>query len=283
MASQSKADSPLIWVYAHPGKPEAVDAARKLRDALRARGTRVEDLDDAISRTESDPDVGVVFGGDGTLLSVARRVAGRNVPLLPVHLGRFGFITEVSPGGVEAAVNKVLEGEAHHHVRALIEARIVRDGAEVGPRLIAVNDIVVATREVRMAHIEAGIEGTSVARYAADGVLVATPTGSTGYNLSAGGPLVHPEVPALIVTPIAAHTLSARTLIVPDTHRVHLKVVGGQRDNVAVTADGQDVVALQAGDDVRIGKALETLVLVECGGPNFYDKIRSRWNLGGRH
>jgi len=272
-----------VWVHPNPEKPDAAAAAENLRKHLLERGIRVANLDDALTDGEPDPCVGVVFGGDGTLLSVARRVAGRRVPLLPVHLGRFGFITEVAPGDVSDVVDGVLDGKTAIQERALLDARIrSKDGVEK-ERLLAVNDIVVATRAVRMAHIEASIEGVPVARYAADGVLVSTPTGSTGYNLSAGGPLVHPQVSALIVTPIAAHTLSARTLIVPNQHRVRLRVMGGTRESVAVTADGQDVFELIPGDTVEVAEANEKLLLVEGGGPGFYDKIRTRWNLGGRH
>lgn len=270
-------------MHPNPEKPEAAAAAENLRNHLRERGIRVVNLDEALAAGETDPCLGVVFGGDGTLLSVARRVAGRRVPLLPVHLGRFGFITEVAPGDVSDVVDRVLDGNTAIQERALLDARIRSGDGGEKERLLAVNDIVVATRAVRMAHIEASIEGVPVARYAADGVLVSTPTGSTGYNLSAGGPLVHPQVSALIVTPIAAHTLSARTLIVPNHHRVRLRVMGGTRESVAVTADGQDVLELLPGDTVDVAEADEKLLLVEGGGPGFYDKIRTRWNLGGRH
>ena len=272
-----------VWIHANPDKPDALVVARRLRSYLDSQNREVFDLEQALAEDQPDPAVGVVFGGDGTLLSVARRVAGRRVPLLPVHLGRFGFITEVAPDRVERAVDRVLSGEAPMQERALLDARILSGDGTGERRLLAVNDIVVATRAVRMAHIETAIEGVPVATFAADGVLVSTPTGSTGYNLSAGGPLVHPEVPALIVTPIAAHTLSARTLIVPNSHTVRLRVSGNSREPVAVTADGQDEVELFAGDEVQIRQAPEKLLLVEGGGPGFYEKIRTRWNLGGRH
>ena len=283
MGSGGGSELRTVWLHPNPEKPEASAAADRLREHLGIRGIRVVDLEQALADAEPDPVLGVVFGGDGTLLSVARRVAGRNVPLLPVHLGRFGFITEVAPDDVADAVDRVLDGRGACQERALLDARIRSSDGVEKRRLLAVNDIVVATRAVRMAHIEASIEGVTVARWAADGVLVSTPTGSTGYNLSAGGPLVHPQVSALVVTPIAAHTLSARTLIVPNNHRVRLKVMGGTRESVAVTADGQDVLELMPGDIVDIAEAAEKLLLVEGGGPGFYDKIRTRWNLGGRH
>lgn len=278
-------DSPrpaVVGWYANPEKPGAVAAARSVQQALERRGIEgfdMEAVDDA--RLERASFV-VVFGGDGTLLSAARRAAPLGVALLSVHLGRFGFITEVAPDAVMRAVDDALAGRCPVQERMMLEATLERGREDRGERLLAVNDIVVASRAVRMVHVRTAIGDDPVATYAADGVIVASPTGSTGYSLSAGGPLVHPAVRALIVTPIAPHTLSARTLLVPDTQCVRLTVEGETRDAVAVTADGQDELPLEVGDTVRVSRAACALRLLAAGGPGFYEKIRSRWNLGGR-
>ncbi|MFM7321493.1 MAG: NAD(+)/NADH kinase [Armatimonadota bacterium] len=270
-----------VVLHANPDKPDALAAADRLAEFLNRRGiawSRLSDLGDDCAAVP----LAVVFGGDGTLLSAARRIAPRGIPILPVHLGRFGFITEVAENGVETAVVDALEGRSRIHERLMLSAEIVRAMGDSTTRLLAVNDVVVASRAVRMARIMAVIDDEPVADYAADGVIVASPTGSTAYSLSAGGPLVHPDVPALIVTPIAAHTLSARSLIVPADSAVSLRFHGDHRDPVVASADGQDEIPLSPGDTVRVSRCRWNLRLVDAGGPGFFEKIRLKWDLGGR-
>jgi len=270
-----------VLVHANPDKPEAVAAAGRLLANFEPWGVEPLALDASTEKLESAR-LAVVFGGDGTLLSAARRLAPLGVPLLPVHLGRFGFITEVSEENVESAVRSALDRPMRVHERLMLAAEILRSTGDTSAELLAVNDIAVASRAVRLARIEAVIDGIPVADYAADGVVVASPTGSTAYSLSAGGPLVHPDVHALIVTPIAAHTLSARSLLVPAESVVSLRLHGEPRDPVVASADGQDEIPLQPGDTVRVRRCPWNLRLVDAGGPGFYEKIRRKWDLGGR-
>lgn len=272
-----------VGLLANETKPAALDAAAILSATLKASGILVrmapQFTDDEIAQS----DFVVVFGGDGTVLSAARLVAPFQTPILAIHLGRFGFVTEASPETLEAAVAAALDGTCEVHERMLLSGVVQRGGvAEPEPPVLAVNDIVVASGAVRMVHVHTCVGGEPVATYAADGVIVSSPTGSTGYSLSAGGPLVHPDVRALMITPIAPHTLSARTLMVPDTETISLTVEAETRDAVAVTADGQTGLPLAPGDTVTVKRAPYNVKMIAAGGPNFYQKIRSRWHYAER-
>lgn len=287
-------------------KPAAREAGAHLARDLEARGIFVlaraavaahvqgcagATSDDEIATTT---DFVVVLGGDGTILSAARLLAPHGTPFLGVHLGRFGFVTEVAPGNLLQAVHQVLDGNARVEERLMLEGSVTRAAASSDesapcPTLLGMNDVVVASAATRMVHVRAGIGGEILATYAADGVIVASPTGSTGYSLSAGGPLVHPSAPVLLVTPICPHTLNARTLVIPDTETVHLTVEGdggeahsGPRDLVSATVDGQIEVPVRVGDTVHVCRSPHTVRLLSVGGPSFYEKIRSRWHYGER-
>ena len=287
---------PTVGLLINERYPAALAAAYRLADALVERpDVRVlapplvaEKMAGGTCLPASDEDMGaadfvVVFGGDGTILGAARRFARFGTPLLGIHLGHFGFITEAAPEDLLSAVDTVLRGGAKTETRALLQGVLRRKGQGEEPETrLAVNDIVVASQGVRMVHIETCIGAETLATYAADGVIVASPTGSTGYSLSAGGPLVHPTAPVLIVTPISPHTLSARTLIVPDTETVYLTVEGPPRDGVLASMDGQEDIPLGAGDRIAVSRSPFVVNFLTVGGPNFYQKIRDRWHYGQR-
>ncbi|MCX6365691.1 MAG: NAD(+)/NADH kinase [Armatimonadetes bacterium] len=275
--------SRIVGLIANDSKPAAQEAAAGLAQQLKQHGVSVrmapQHNDDEIAQS----DFVVVFGGDGTVLAAARMVAERGTPLLAIHLGRFGFVTEASPDNLDEAVAMALEGKCEVHERMLLEGTIYRGGSSVpDQQMLAVNDIVVASGAVRMVHVHTCVGDDAIATYAADGVIVSSPTGSTGYSLSAGGPLVHPDVRALMITPIAPHTLSARPLLVPDTETISLTIEAQTRDAVAVTADGQTGLSLTPGDTVTVSRAPFNVRLLAAGGPNFYQKIRSRWHYAER-
>jgi NAD+ kinase len=273
----------LVGLLANDSKPAAVEAAAELAEELLEKGVAVRSAPDFNDDEIAQCDFIVVFGGDGTVLAAARLVAERGTPLLAIHLGRFGFVTEASPENLREAVTAALEGRCEVHERMLLTGTIYR-GDDPTPEIsmLAVNDIVVASGAVRMVHVRTRVGNDEIATYAADGVIVSSPTGSTGYSLSAGGPLVHPDVRALMITPIAPHTLSARTLLVPDSETIYLTVEAQTRDAVAVTADGQTGLSLSPGDTVAISRAPYNVRLLAAGGPNFYQKIRSRWHYAER-
>ena len=271
---------PTVGLFANSTKPVALEAAGRLSEFLMGRGIDVRNsLESAedFSRCEFV----VVFGGDGTLLSAARLAAPVGTPLLGVHLGRFGFLTETSVEALIPAIESALDGRCEIHERLMVQGVVYRSGC-ADETLFGMNDVVVASRAVRIVYIRTRIGGEDLATYAADGVIVASPTGSTGYSLSAGGPLIHPASPVLVVTPIAPHTLSARSLVVPETETVHLTVEGESRESVIVTVDGQIEVPLSVGDTVSVSRAPFTVKLLATGGPGFYEKIRSRWHYAER-
>ena len=300
--------SPVVGLLINEAKPAAVAAAETLTRALAERGvaavrlspTLAERLPEragerrqpATEREIAASDFVVVLGGDGTLLGAARLLAPYGTPMLGVHLGSFGFITEAHPDGLIPGVEKVLAGDCRIDERLMLAGEVFRngDGGDGGngggpaptETLLGLNDVVVASGAVRMVHVRTRIGDDDLATYAADGVIVASPTGSTGYSLSAGGPLVHPSAPVLLITPICPHTLNARTLLVPGTETVRLTVEGSVRDVVVATVDGQIEIALHPGDTVRIRRSPHTVRLLSVGGPNFYHKIRSRWHYGER-
>lgn len=290
-----------VGVLTNEHNPAALDAARRLADWLRGRNVRVlarESVagpltaggDSDVCCTASDDQIAasdfvVVFGGDGTLLSAARLVAPFGTPILGIHLGHFGFLTAVAPEELFPAVEAALAGQCAVEERLMLRGEIRRvdaDPATPPETLLAMNDIVTASSAVRMVHVRTRIGEDTLATYAADGVIVSSPTGSTGYSLSAGGPLVHPAAPVLVITPIAPHTLNARALIVPDQETVYLTIEAQTRDAVLVSVDGQIDVPIHPGDTVAVGRAPYNVRLLSVGGPSFYHKIRSRWHYGER-
>ncbi|MBC8142135.1 MAG: NAD(+)/NADH kinase [Armatimonadetes bacterium] len=282
-------------------KPAAVDAARDLARYLATHGVATVSQD-AVATLLSDTrceavatkadvaaqsDFVVVFGGDGTLLAACRAVAPFGKPILSAHLGHFGFLTQTSPEGLRSAVDRVLFGDAPTEERGMLAVSVLRAGAgavEPCDELLAMNDVAVASGAVRLIYVQTRVDGELLATYAADGVIVATPTGSTGYSLSAGGPLVHPSAPVFVVSPICPHTLSARPLIIPDTQTVELSIEPHRADTVGVASvDGQVELALAPGDTVRVSASPHRVRFLVAGdAPSFYEKIRTRWHYAER-
>ncbi len=284
---------PTVGLLINEDKPEAVAAAERLTRALLEQGVavraapstaeRIGELGCRADQAEiAASDFAVVLGGDGTLLAAARTLAPCGTPILGIHLGRFGFIAEALPDDLMSATLRVIAGEAGIDERMMLSCAVRREnGREELP--LGLNDVVVKSGAARMVHVRTAIGSDEVATYAADGVIVASPTGSTGYSLSAGGPLVQPSAPVLLITPVCPHTLNARSLIVPDTETVSLTLVSAvERDNVIATVDGQVEVSLHAGDSVEVRRAPYNVRLLTVGGPNFYHKIRARWRYGER-
>ena len=296
---------PTVGLLINETKPAALDAARRLTAWLSAKGVEVRTraiVADGIglpgcTATEdteiASTDFVVVFGGDGTLLAAARLVAPFGTPLLGIHLGHFGFITEAAPEALLSAVQAALSGRATVEERMMLTVSVRRkdpssasDPCTQPDSLFGMNDVVVASTAVRILYVTTRIGKDILATYAADGVIVSSPTGSTGYSLSAGGPLIHPAAPCLVITPISPHTLNARSIVIPDSETVSLTLEAHnnpQGDGAVVTVDGQIETPLHPGDTVTIHRAPYNVRILSVGGPNFYQKIRSRWHYGERH
>lgn len=226
----------------------------------------------------------LVLGGDGTLLSMADCIgrAGVNVPILGVNFGSLGFLTEVTLPELYPALEAALAGNAHIEERLMLHATITRAAAPSTTE-IAVNDVVINKGpRSRLIDLSISIGDGLVTRVRADGLIIATPTGSTAYNLAAGGPIVQPSVDALVLTPIAPHTLTNRPIVIPSSSTVRVKPVMDERDEVFVTFDGQAGCELHAGDEINVCRASEPMRLVRPATRSYFEVLREKLNWGKR-
>lgn len=238
---------------------------------------------DGRSRLElaRDCDLIVVLGGDGTLLSAARAVGSRGIPLLAVNLGGLGFMMTTGPEELPQAIENVHRSEFTLDSRMVLEARLEREGAEP-ERFFALNDIVVANGAfARVLHLEAFADEEFVGAYTADGLIVFTPTGSTAYSLAAGGPVIVPQVPAISLTPICPHTLSNRSVVLPATATVELCFPGGDEER-HLSVDGQVSRHLHPQDRIRVFRADHTVDIVHTRSVPYFDVLRSKLRWGDR-
>jgi NAD+ kinase len=279
-----------VGVVAKRASEEALRSASELDGWLTRRGLQVL-LEEAIEPADSDPsreryspaadmDLVVVLGGDGTLLSAARSLH-RAIPILGVNMGTLGFLTEVHRTELYPALVRVLSGNYAIEERSLFGVELVRaaDGGSQTFRVL--NDAVIAKSALaRIIEMTLLVDGDLVGHFRADGLIVSTPTGSTAYNLSAGGPILHPRLPVAVITPICPHTLSLRPLAVPDASLLEV-VLQTQREEVFLTLDGQEGVALSFQDRVRIRRSDATVRLVKAAGRTFYESLRGKLRWGG--
>lgn len=226
-------------------------------------------------------DLLIVLGGDGTLLSGARALGGRKVPILAVNLGGLGFLSSVTLDELYPVLETVLADGHQTSERMMLEAKILRDGRIVEQQN-ALNDAVITkTALARMLEFDVFINGAPVTRYRADGLIVATPTGSTAYSLAAGGPIVDPQLDALLVTPICPHMLTNRPLVIPDTARVEIDVAITE-EPVYLTIDGQVGFQLGSHDRVSVTQSTNRVLLVQPPRKTYFDVLRSKLRWGER-
>lgn len=227
-------------------------------------------------------DLVVVLGGDGTLLSMADAIAAADadVPILGVNFGSLGFLTEVTLPELYPALEAAVAGTAPIEERMMLRAATVRAGATL-PEHLALNDVVITkAARARMTDLCVSIGDEFVTRVKADGLIVASPTGSTAYNLAAGGPIVQPVVDALVLTPIAPHMLTNRPIVIPASSLVRVQPMMDERDELYVTFDGQAGHQLQAGDEVQIRRAHRPLRLMRPSSRSYFEILRQKlkWN-----
>jgi NAD+ kinase len=226
-------------------------------------------------------DLLIVLGGDGTLLSGARALGSKRVPILAVNLGGLGFLSSVTLDELYPVLETVLSGGHQTSERMVLEARILRGGKEIEHQN-ALNDAVVTkTALARMLEFDLFVDGAPVARYRADGLIVATPTGSTAYSLAAGGPIVDPHLAAMVITPICPHMLTNRPLVIPDTARVEIDVAAVD-EPVYLTLDGQVGYQLESRDRVAVTQSANRVLLVQPPRKNYFDVLRSKLRWGER-
>ena len=231
-----------------------------------------------------DVDMVLVLGGDGTLLGMADRIgeAGSHIPILGVNFGSLGFLTEVTLDELYPSLQAAIEGRAPIEERMMLRSTTVRAG-RVHAEQIALNDAVITKAALsRMIDLSVWVDDAFVTRVKADGLIVATPTGSTAYNLAAGGPIVQPNVDAIVLNPIAPHTLTNRPLVVPATSSVRVQPVVSDRDDVFVTFDGQAGFQLRADDEITVRRAEATLRLIRPSTRSYFEVLRTKLKWGGR-
>ena len=227
-------------------------------------------------------DLVVVIGGDGSILSACRKIASSDVPLLGINLGRLGFLTDITPDEIEDRVSPVLAGEFKQTERFMLNTSISRNGKEIGSGT-ALNDVVLHPgMSVRMMEFELYVDGEFVYSQRSDGLIVATPTGSTAYALSAGGPLICPELDAMVCVPLNPHTLSSRPIVLDGNSEIEIKVNSKHELHPSVTCDGQDDLITEPGDTIRIVKHRHAISLIHPKDNNFYKVSRSKLGWGRR-
>ncbi|UCD87805.1 MAG: NAD(+)/NADH kinase [Desulfobacterales bacterium] len=273
---------------------EAIDKAKELESWLKAKEIEVfikqnvpapmtskECLVENIPKAPSNLSCVVVLGGDGTFLSAIRWIQDTGVPVLGMNLGAFGFLTECSANKLFPIMEDIITGAFTTEERILLSARVLRDGEAVTCQTV-LNDVVVNKEALaRIAHINTYIDDYYLTTFKADGLIVATPTGSTAYSLSAGGPIVHPSLKTIILTPICPFTLTNRPLILPDTVTIKIKV--DERDsNIFLTFDGQVGLQVTHEDSIVIQKAPHTIHMLRPTGLRFCDVLKGKLRWGGR-
>lgn len=280
----------LIGKY---GKDELGQDMRLLADFLLERNLEViaesgtaklighpEIKGEEIERIGEFIDLAIVIGGDGTMLYVARNLADYEVPLIGINQGRLGFLTDIAPTDMLTEIGKILDGDFRNEFRFLLHAEVMRAG-KIVHTAVAMNDVVINKGELaRLIEFEVYLDGEFVNSIRADGMIVATPTGSTAYALSAGGPILHPTLPAMAVVPVCPHTLSDRPIVVSCDSVVETIIMelGDQRSYL--TLDGQASVSLQDHDHVYVRKLAHPLELIHPSDRSHYNVLRAKLHWG---
>ena len=226
-------------------------------------------------------DLVIVVGGDGTLLRAARMLGPTGTAIVGINLGRLGFLTDISPCDLETVLGKILEGEHIEESRVLLERRIGLQ-RHTGEPALALNDVVIQKwNTARMVEIETYVDGDFIHAQRADGLIIATPTGSTAYALSGGGPLVHPGLNALLLVPICSHTLSNRPIVISGDSQVEVRVCESDRASVRVVCDGQTYRPVGLGESLFVAKSEHRVRLLHPAGYNHYEILRAKLGWGG--
>jgi NAD+ kinase len=272
-----------IGVSLHPGKPAACKIAIDLVNRLEKAGVEVE-LDQSTASVIARPelkgdllelDACIVLGGDGAFLRAGKKLAKAGIPMLGINLGSLGFLSEIEPSNLNEAVDRLLAGEYRIQQRLMLEAQVLKNG-EVTQVFEAINDIVMARGTLaRAVHYKVYVGESLAGSYRGDGVIISTPTGSTAYSLSAGGPVVHPDVDALVITHVCPHTLGARSLVVSVNEEVYLEFDHTDED-LYLTSDGHSHTKLSFDELVRVKAGKHRAKLIYLYNRTFIDVLQTR-------
>ena len=272
-----------VGIVVKQNHDEALRTAHELSEWLEKRG--IDPTGGPYSETREDHtfdpavDLVVVLGGDGTMISTARLVDDHDPLVLGINYGSLGYLTEFRIEEMVPALEMMLAGDYEVDHRVMLDARQVRDGEEIASGRV-LNDVVINKAALaRIIEIEVKFNALFVNAFRADGLIVATPTGSTAYNLSAGGPIIYPSMNALVVTPICPFTLTNRPIVVPDRAEIELKLLN-ENEGVVLTLDGQTGYTMRADDRILICKSSTTFNLVRPANRNYFDVLRNKLKWG---
>ena len=287
-----------IGIIAKKNKPEAVTITRNLVDWLRGKKVEIfiEDemahlLDPGTTRPSWSPikredfpnlvEMIIVLGGDGTILSVARLVGDHRVPILGVNLGGLGFLTEITLEELFRVLERVVQGDFVTDERVVLSAAVIREGEKTA-EFTVLNDAVINKGALaRIIDIETTINGEYLTTFKSDGLIISTPTGSTAYNLSAGGPIVYPSLHCIVITPICPHTLTNRPIMVPDDVEIRA-ILKTKQEEVILTLDGQQGFPLEVEDVVEVRKAGGRILLIKSPYRHYFEVLREKLKWGER-
>jgi len=283
-----------IGIVGRPTKPSVAESLKPLLSLLDQRKLsvlvedRLADLIDGFDGRSADrdtvaaeSDLAIVIGGDGSMLHAARTMAHQNTAVLGVNRGRLGFLTDILPEEIEQRVAEVLDGEFFEERRFLLEVYLERDGNRAGSKATAFNDVVVNSgSSAQMIEFELHIDDEFVYRQRADGLIVATPTGSTAYALSGGGPIMHPSLNAVVLVPMFPHTLTSRPIVIDGSSHIRLDIAKRNRIHPPVTCDGQVNLTARPGDSVHIYKKPHPLRMIHPLSYSFYASCRNKLRWG---
>jgi len=281
-----------IGIVVKPNKPDAIALAKELVDWLGQRGVQTyleEPIASAINYPLSCPraeishwvDLLIVLGGDGTLLSAVRDIEGANIPILGVNLGGLGFLTEITLEELYPVLERTLGGKLETEPRMKLSAAVLRRGNRIGEYSV-LNDVVISKSVLaRIINLRNSINGAYVTTYRGDGVIVSTPTGSTAYSLAAGGPIIHPSMDSILITPICPHTLTNRPLLIPERATVEF-ILESEESDVQLTLDGQVGCTLYPFDQVVITKAKDYVFFIKSPFKDYFQILRTKFKWGER-
>lgn len=241
-------------------------------------------IENPVSQSDEAPnDLSCVIGlgGDGTFLSAARWIGGKDIPIMGIKYGKMGFLAECLEEGLYSALDRLLEGKFSINERMRLQVRVIRDGRERVSEH-ALNDVVISKSAIsRLTYIKTSVDGQPLTTYTSDGLIIATPTGSTAYSLAAGGPVIHPDVPGFILTPICPFTLSNRPVILPESAGITIQLADKSSDAM-LTIDGQEGVEIDYRDTIHVTKSKHPVQIIDLTGRNYFECLKSKlmWDGG---
>jgi len=278
-----------VAIVAHPKKPDAPEAVVGVRKSLMKRGIEVilepETAgligEEGVEDFAKGVDLVISLGGDGTLLQTLHRIGPTDIPIVGVNIGTLGFLTACTDEEIDLLSDHLVGGEINIIGRSMLKVEMI-DESGMAHEFLALNEAVLMRGETgRLVSLEARVDGELLNHYRADGLIVATPTGSTAYSMAAGGPLLEPHAKVFVITPICPHSMSNRSLVVAEDSVIELSPSGGGEEPILFSVDGRDILRIKRDSIVRVSRHEQTLRLVRLPGHSFYDTLRKKLHWHG--